>query len=175
MPPALVERDAEGLVRPAARFEHLGRRRPAAFLRPADQAAHPGRGGAIDAGDGVRVDTKLDGQAGAGDDAVTHGELASEYRIWREHNPTATQAPTPAELWEIRYRSTDEYRQYVYERQLRSDNDQDPSLAPVPVDLQAIAPGIYRFRARRTWEVNECKTEAPLDDANSEFAAICVN
>ena len=37
------------------------------------------------------------------------------------------------------------------------------------------APGIYRFRARRTWEVNECKTEAPLDDANSEFAAICVN
>ena len=96
-------------------------------------------------GDFADIYTKLDGQANTVE-GVAHGELAEEYAVWRQHNPVAKRPPSNAELWEIRYRTTEEYRRYVYERQRRADRGQDSSLVPVPVDLQAVAPGIYRYR-----------------------------
>jgi hypothetical protein len=40
----------------------------------------------------------------------------------------------------------EEYRRYVYERQQRADSGHDSSLAPLALDLQAIAPGMFRYR-----------------------------
>lgn len=99
----------------------------------------------VQSGDFADIYTKLDGQANTAQ-GVAHGELAAEFAVWREHNATSTRPPSNAELWEIRYRTTEEYRRYVYERQRRADSGQDSSLVPVPVDLQAVAPGIYRYR-----------------------------
>jgi ABC-type multidrug transport system ATPase subunit/pSer/pThr/pTyr-binding forkhead associated (FHA) protein/ABC-type multidrug transport system permease subunit len=100
----------------------------------------------VTSGDFADIYTKLDGQVGAEPDALSHGELAAEYTIWREHHPEAKAPPTQAALWEIRYRMSEEYRRYVYERQQRADSGHDSSLAPLPLDLQAIAPGMFRYR-----------------------------
>ncbi|MCA9656791.1 MAG: ATP-binding cassette domain-containing protein, partial [Myxococcales bacterium] len=117
----------------------------------------------VTSGDFADIYTKLDAQVLAREDALTHGELAPEYAIWREHNPQASEPPALAELWEIRYRSTDEYRRYVYERQLRADMGSDSSLAPVPNDLHAIAPGIYRFREASPAVVTSGRPRQPHD------------
>jgi ABC-type multidrug transport system ATPase subunit len=103
----------------------------------------------VTSGDFADIYTKLDGQAGAEPDALSHGELAAEYTIWREHHPEAKAPPTQAALWEIRYRMSEEYRRYVYERQQRADSGHDSSLAPLPLDLQAIAPGCFATGSRR--------------------------
>ncbi len=99
----------------------------------------------VQSGDFADIYTKLDAQASSVED-LAHGELAREFGVWREHNPGATRSPTNAELWEIRYRVSEEYRRYVYERQRRAERGQESSPAPVPADLQAVAPGIYRYR-----------------------------
>ncbi|MCA9715837.1 MAG: ABC transporter ATP-binding protein/permease, partial [Myxococcales bacterium] len=98
----------------------------------------------VTSGDFADIYTKLERPTAS--DAVTHGELAGEYEIWRRHNPEAPGPPTQAELWEIRYRSTEEYRRYVYERQRRADGGPDSAIRAVPLELQAVAPGIYRYR-----------------------------
>ncbi len=101
----------------------------------------------VTSGDFADIYTKLDsGQQRAGGDAVTHGELAAEYDVWRRHNPEAKLPPSQAELWEIRYRSTEQYRRYVYDRQRRADGGPDSMVKAVPLELQAVAPGIYRYR-----------------------------
>ena len=116
----------------------------------------------VPSGDFADIYTKLDGQAGD-DDAARRGELAAELALWREHNPGAAAPPAVAELWEIRYRATEEYRRYVYDRQRRADLGHDGSLAPVPRDLQAIAPGIYRFRVAAPMQLGAARPREPTD------------
>ncbi len=99
----------------------------------------------VRSGDFADIYTKLDGQGLTADD-LSGGELAEEFAIWRQHHPESAHLPTHAELWEIRYSSTDEYRRYVYERQLRADRGEQSAVTTVPTALKAIAPGIYRYR-----------------------------
>lgn len=70
---------------------------------------------AVTSGDFADIYTKLEGPA-THDNVLTRGELKREYDEWRQHNPQATHAPMLAELWEIRFRHSDAYRMYVWER-----------------------------------------------------------
>ena len=94
----------------------------------------------VTSGDFADIYTKLEGRA---DDSnpLTHTELQQEYAVWRQHHPQTTQAPMLAELWEIRFRHSPQYRQYVWER--LNDAPQLPTMqqpAPTP---QPQAPGAY--------------------------------
>lgn len=95
----------------------------------------------VTSGDFADIYTKLGGPVGP-PEVMQHGELAAEYRFWQRHNPQAKKPPTVAELWEIRFRHSDEYRIYVYERQQGRRSGKADGEA-----LQAIAPGHYRMAA----------------------------
>ena len=96
----------------------------------------------VTSGDFADIYTKLGGQVGSAE-LLQQSELGPEYRFWQRHNPGAKGLPTIAELWEIRFRHSDEYRTYVFERQQgrkARKGDAEPA-------LQAVAPGHYRMAA----------------------------
>nr|MBA3471591.1 ATP-binding cassette domain-containing protein [Herpetosiphonaceae bacterium] len=98
----------------------------------------------VTSGDFADIYTKLEGPAGE-TNPLTKGELKHEYTFWRQHNQQANQPPMLAELWEIRFRHSEAYRKYVWER--LQNAPQDPaSHAPntvQPAVPQSAAPGAY--------------------------------
>jgi len=86
--------------------------------------------------------TRLNGRASE-EHVGTGGELAGEHAVWRQHHPKAKGPPTMAELWEIRYRSSEHYQTYVYDRQQSRGRRADAEASGIGV--AAIAPGQYRF------------------------------
>ena len=97
----------------------------------------------VTSGDFADIYTKLEGPAGD-DNPLIRGELKRDYDFWRQHNPQARQAPMLAELWEIRFRNSEAYRKYVWERlqQAPAGPATTPPAGPQP-NLQAAAPGAY--------------------------------
>lgn len=93
----------------------------------------------VTSGDFADIYTKLGGPVGP-PEVMQHGELGPEYRHWIRNNQAAKRAPTMAELWESRFRHSDEYRMYVVERQMGRRGKGDGELQPV-------APGHYRMAA----------------------------
>uniref|UniRef100_UPI002ACEF82D FHA domain-containing protein n=1 Tax=Chloroflexus sp. TaxID=1904827 RepID=UPI002ACEF82D len=69
----------------------------------------------ITSGDFADIYTKIEGVAGA-DHPVVLQDLREEYEAWRMANPQAQMPPSLAELWEIRYRNSPFYQQYVVNR-----------------------------------------------------------
>lgn len=97
----------------------------------------------VTSGDFADIYTKLEGPA-TPDNPLSQGELKREFDFWRQHNPQAPQPPMLAELWEIRFRNSEAYRKYVWERLQHAP--QGPSTTPptgVQPNLQAAAPGAY--------------------------------
>ncbi|HEY1015667.1 MAG TPA: FHA domain-containing protein [Herpetosiphonaceae bacterium] len=97
----------------------------------------------VTSGDFADIYTKLEGPA-TDDNPLTHGELKREFEFWRQHNPQAKQAPMLAELWEIRFRHSDAYRTYVWER-LQNAPATPAGAMPQPqlAAPQSAAPGAY--------------------------------
>ncbi len=98
-------------------------------------------------GDFADIYTRLHGQGSAALIEASAqgggGELAEELAVWRQHHPQAKHGPSAAELWELRFRGSEFYRKYVYERQKQRGK---PVVAEVSgVGLAAVAPGHYRF------------------------------
>ncbi|MBZ5710182.1 ATP-binding cassette domain-containing protein [Nannocystis pusilla] len=112
----------------------------------------------VTTGDFADIYTKLGGQVGP-PEVMRQGELASEYHFWHEHNPQAKRGPTMAELWEIRFRRSDEYRVYVYERQADSGES--------GVRLHAIAPGHFRIAADESLVSTSAPVRPPPADDES--------
>ncbi|MCY0990605.1 ATP-binding cassette domain-containing protein [Nannocystis sp. ILAH1] len=104
----------------------------------------------VTSGDFADIYTKLGGKVGP-PEVMRQGELAAEYRLWHEHHPQTKRAPTMAELWEIRFRRSDEYRIYVYERQTDSQSS--------GAKLRAVAPGHFRIAAEES--LTSAPTPAP--------------
>ena len=100
----------------------------------------------VTSGDFADIYTKLQGRAGDAE-AMAHSELAQEYALCMGADPGRKIPPTMAELWELRYQSSEEYRTYVYERQrTRRGPDMEASGAL----LRAIAPGLHKLQAVMT-------------------------
>ncbi len=94
----------------------------------------------VTSGDFADIYTKLEGPA-SDDNPLTHSELKQEYAFWRQHNPNSTQPPRLAELWEIRFRNSDAYRRYVWDR-LQHSPQGSASMPAASVPSPA-APGAY--------------------------------
>ncbi|WP_299756644.1 FHA domain-containing protein [uncultured Chloroflexus sp.] len=69
----------------------------------------------ITSGDFADIYTKIEGVAAA-DHPVVQQDLRAEYEGWRAAHPAAQTPPSLAELWEIRYRHSPLYQQYVANR-----------------------------------------------------------
>ncbi|MGQ9527000.1 FHA domain-containing protein [Chloroflexus sp.] len=69
----------------------------------------------ITSGDFADIYTKIEGVANA-DHPVVRQDLRAEYEAWQAAHPQAASPPSLAELWEMRYRQSALYRQYVAER-----------------------------------------------------------
>ena len=95
-------------------------------------------------GDFADIYTRLHGPASA-DQIEYGGELAAQYAVWRQHHPKATAPPSMAELWEMRFRDSEYYRTYVYERTKPAARRADTEPIAAGVRLATIAPGHYRF------------------------------
>jgi ABC-type multidrug transport system ATPase subunit len=63
--------------------------------------------------------TRLEGPADPNDKLV-QGHLQQEYATWRSQHSQAGSLPDLNELWEIKYRNSPQYRQYVADRQTRA-------------------------------------------------------
>ncbi|HEY8378761.1 MAG TPA: ABC transporter permease, partial [Nannocystis sp.] len=96
----------------------------------------------VSSGDFADIYTKLGAHVGP-PEVMRQGELAREYALWHKHNPQASRPPTMAELWELRFRHSAEYRTYVLDRQRRPQENDDAAQA----GMRAIAPGHYRLAA----------------------------
>ncbi len=101
----------------------------------------------VTSGDFADIYTKLQGRSGEAE-AEGHSELSYEYAFVMGSDPNRTAPPTMAELWELRYQSSDEYKTYVYERQrARKGGDK---LEASGVGLRAVAPGLHKLQAVMT-------------------------
>ncbi len=69
----------------------------------------------ITSGDFADIYTKIEGVAAA-DHPVVQQDLRAEYEAWRAAHPAAQTPPSLAELWEMRYRQSPLYQQYVANR-----------------------------------------------------------
>jgi len=90
-------------------------------------------------GDFADIYTRLHGVASA--EQAAQSELAAEYEIWRQ-NARGGSRPTMAELWEIRFRGSEFFRRYVWERQRDGERTTEPER--IGVGVQTVAPGQYR-------------------------------
>ena len=92
-------------------------------------------------GDFADIYTRLQGRASA--ELAAQGDLAAEFAVWQEHNPGRRAPPTMAELWEIRFRGSEYFRLYVWERQ----QERGARLATenLAIGVQTIGPGQFRF------------------------------
>ena len=95
----------------------------------------------VTSGDFADIYTKLEGDADP-NHPLTTTELKQEFETWRQHNNQVRQAPRLSELWEIRFRNSEAYRKYVWERLQRAPQVpvMTPPQAPIP---QAAVPGAY--------------------------------
>lgn len=69
----------------------------------------------VGSGDFADIYTKLDGTADPRDPeawAVVQQDLKAEYSAWQWNNP-ASQNPTLAELWELKFRASPQYARYI--------------------------------------------------------------
>ncbi len=64
------------------------------------------------------------------DGVVTRNDLSAEYAAWQAAHPDVSENPTLAELWELRFRQSHYYRQYVQERMPAPPAATPPSPAP---------------------------------------------
>jgi len=69
----------------------------------------------VTSGDFADIYTKIEG-VGDPDHPVVRQDLQTEYETWRSANPQAQTPPSLAELWEMRYRNSALYQQYVVGR-----------------------------------------------------------
>ncbi len=69
----------------------------------------------ITSGDFADIYTKIEG-VGDADHPVVRQDLRAEYEAWRAANPQVQTPPSLAELWEMRYRQSVQYQQYVTNR-----------------------------------------------------------
>ncbi|WP_322496187.1 FHA domain-containing protein [Chloroflexus sp.] len=88
----------------------------------------------IASGDFADIYTKIEGVAAA-DHPVVQRDLRAEYEAWRAAHLAAQTPPSLAELWEIRYRQSPLYQQYVANRLATT-----PSGPPVPRNAAAQPP-----------------------------------
>ena len=103
----------------------------------------------VTSGDFADIYSKLQGRSGEAE-ADGHSELSYEYAFVMGTNPER-EPPTMAELWELRYQSSDEYKTYVYERQrARRGNGAANSIEASGVGLRAVAPGLHKLQAVMT-------------------------
>ena len=109
-------------------------------------------------GDFADIYTRLHGRASE-EHVGTGGELAAEYAVWRKHHADAKQLPTMAELWEIRYRKSEHYQRYVYERQQARGRRADAEASGIGVS--SVAPGQYRFSLEETPPAIEAPPPVP--------------
>lgn len=95
----------------------------------------------VTSGDFADIYTKLEGDAKP-DNPLVVTELKREVDFWRQHNQQTNRHPRLSELWEIRFRNSDAYRKYVWDRL------QNAPVAPAPTPVaaplpQSAAPGVY--------------------------------
>ena len=110
-------------------------------------------------GDFADIYTRLHGRAS--EDQIEYGgELAAQYAVWRQHHPKATKPPTMAELWEMRFRDSEHYRTYVYDRTkpARRNEGERPGGA---ARVATIAPGHYRFTPDSAPPIVDVKPPVP--------------
>jgi hypothetical protein len=82
------------------------------FFGPPDDAL---RFFQVTSGDFADIYTKIEGIASP-DHPVVRQDVRAEYEAWQAAHPQAASPPTLAELWEIRYRQSPFYQQYVVNR-----------------------------------------------------------
>jgi hypothetical protein len=73
----------------------------------------------VSSGDFADIYTKLEGKADQNDAdrwLVVQRDLKAEYAAWQADNPQAKEPPALAELWEIRFKQSPQYAQYVVAR-----------------------------------------------------------
>ncbi len=120
-------------------------------------------------GDFADIYTRLHGRASA-DQIEYGGELAAQYAVWRQHHPQAKAPPTMAELWEMRFRDSEHYRTYVYERQQARGPRPDKETAGIGV--ATIAPGHYRFTPERV--VPPAEQPPPVPPPTSQLRQLAI-
>ena len=69
----------------------------------------------VTSGDFADIYTKIEGIASP-EHPVVRQDVRAEYEAWQAAHPQAASPPTLAELWEIRYRQSPFYQQYVVNR-----------------------------------------------------------
>ena len=82
------------------------------FFGPPDDAL---RFFQVTSGDFADIYTKIEGIASP-EHPVVRQDVRAEYEAWQAAHPQAASPPTLAELWEIRYRQSPFYQQYVVNR-----------------------------------------------------------
>ena len=69
----------------------------------------------VTSGDFADIYTKIEG-TGDPNGPIVQRDLKAEYEAWQRANPSASAPPSLAELWELKYRNSDQYRRYVSAR-----------------------------------------------------------
>jgi ABC-type multidrug transport system ATPase subunit len=69
----------------------------------------------VGSGDFADIYTKLEGAADA-TNPIVQRDLLAEFSAWVAANPGAKSPPRLAELWEMKFRASEQYRRYVAER-----------------------------------------------------------
>lgn len=103
------------------------------FFGPPDEAL---RFFQVTSGDFADIYTKIEGIASP-DHPVVRQDVRAEYEAWQAAHPQAASPPTLAELWEIRYRQSPFYQQYVVNR-----------LAAAPTGLHSTNNSVGQTRQR---------------------------
>jgi len=91
-------------------------------------------------GDFADIYTRLNGRANA--EQAAQSDLSAEYEIWQQY-AGARSTPTMAELWEIRFRGSEYFRIYVWDRQRDRDRTSEPE--GIGIGVQTVGPGQFRF------------------------------
>ncbi len=91
-------------------------------------------------GDFADIYTRLHGPAN--EESAAQSDLAAEYTTWRE-NARGHAKPTMAALWEIKFRGSEYFRTYVWDRQQDRDRITEPE--GIGIGVQTVAPGQFRF------------------------------
>jgi ABC-type multidrug transport system ATPase subunit len=89
-------------------------------------------------GDFADIYTRLGGHAN--EEQAAQSDLAAEYEIWQRYTG-GRGTPSMAELWEIRFRGSEYFRIYVWDRQ----KDRDRSSEADGIGVHTAGPGQFRF------------------------------
>jgi ABC-type multidrug transport system ATPase subunit len=69
----------------------------------------------VTSGDFADIYTKIEG-VGDPSGPIVQRDLKAEYEAWQRANPSASAPPSLAELWELKYRNSEQHRRYVSAR-----------------------------------------------------------